>query len=97
MKQPAHGGDVVDIEMMDGIIPFNLLLNVQSMIAALGSGFTVQGVVDDTSELPDTGELGDIYLVASEGYATYTWSGTEWVLKLYNVATAEDLQAALYS
>lgn len=97
MKQPAHGGDVVDIEMMDGIIPFNLLLNVQSMIAALGSGFTVQGVVEYTSSLPASGELGDIYLVSSEGYATYTWDGEQWVLKLYNVATAEDLQAALYS
>lgn len=84
-------------EVLDGIIPLGLLAGVQQMIAALGSGFTVQGVVDDTSELPETGELGDIYLVASEGYATYTWSGTEWVLKLYNVATAEDLQAALYS
>ena len=97
MKQPAHGGDVVDIEMMDGIIPFNLLLNVQSMIAALGSGFTVQGVVEDISSLPASGELGDIYLVSSEGYATYTWDGEQWVLKLYDVATAADLQAALYS
>ena len=84
-------------EVLDGIIPLALLAGVQQEIAALGSGFTVQGVVNDTSALPETGEIGDIYLVASEGYATYTWSGTEWVLKLYNVATAEDLQAALYS
>lgn len=84
-------------EMLDGIIPLGLIAGVQAEIAALGSGFTVKGVVSDTSGLPESGEIGDIYLVASEGYATYTWSGTEWVLKLYNVATAEDLQAALYS
>ena len=84
-------------EVLDGIIPLALLAGVQQEIAALGSGFTVQGVVNDTSSLPASGELGDIYLVSSEGYATYTWDGEQWVLKLYNVATAEDLQAALYS
>lgn len=87
----------MDIEMMDGIIPFNMIANVQAMVAALGSGFTVKGVVGDDSELPESGELGDIYLMSSEGYATYTWDGTQWVLKQNDVATAQELQAALYS
>ena len=85
------------IDKMDGVIALGMLKQVKAMIAALGSGFTVHGVVEDTSSLPASGELGDIYLVSSEGYATYTWDGEQWVLKLYNVATAEDIVAALYS
>ena len=87
------------IDKMDGVIALGMLKQVKAMIAELGSGFTVEGVVASTSELPESGELGQIYLVVDEGYATYTWDDTqeEWVLKLYDVATAEELQSALYS
>ena len=78
-------------------MPLALLTSVQAMIAALGSGFTVKGVVEDASELPESGDLGDIYLMSSEGYTTYTWDGTQWVAKINDVATAQELQSALYS
>lgn len=78
-------------------LPLALLTNVQAMIAALGTGFTVKGVVADTASLPATGEIGEIYLVSGEGYATYTWNGSEWVAKINNVATAAELQTALFT
>lgn len=84
---------------MDGIIPFALLQGVQTMVSDLGSGFDVKGIVSTSDALPSTGEVGDVYLVSSEGYTRYTWDDTlgEWKPMLNDVATAEDLQSALYS
>lgn len=81
---------------MDGVIPLALLSGVQESVAALGSGFTVKGVVTKAN-LPATGTLGDLYLVSDEGYASYVWDGTQWVAKMNDAATAAELQEALYS
>lgn len=81
---------------MDGVIPLALLSGVQASVAALGSGFTVKGVVTKAN-LPATGTLGDLYLVSDEGYASYVWDGTQWVAKMNDAATAAELQEALYS
>ena len=84
---------------MDGIIPYALLRDVEQMIASLGSGFEVKGIEASVSDLPDSGELGEIYLVSGEGYTPYTWDGTEsaWMPVMFNVATAVETQSALYS
>lgn len=81
---------------MDGVIPLALLSGVQESVSALGSGFTVKGVVTKAN-LPATGTLGDLYLVSDEGYASYVWDGTQWVAKMNDAATAAELQEALYS
>ena len=83
--------------MLDGIVPLGMISDTNQMISALGTGFEVKGVVAATSDLPDSGELGDLYLVSGEGYASYTWSGTEWVLKDGDIATTSDINSALYS
>ena len=82
---------------MNGIIPYALLNSVKSMVASLGSGFTVKGVVTATSNLPESGTLGDLYLVSGEGYASYIWDGSAWQLKDGDVATDTDITSALYS
>lgn len=82
--------------MMDGIIPLALIVPVQQMIASLGSGFEVKGVVASADDLPESGELGDLYLVSGEGYTSYIWDGTEWVVKDGDIATNADIEAALY-
>ena len=84
---------------MDGIIPYSMLYAVQQMISDLGSGFEVKGIVSAASGLPESGELGEIYLVSGEGYTPYTWDATaeEWKAVAMNVATAAELQTALYS
>ena len=89
---------------MDGIIPYSLMEqlsgeveNVAEMIEALGSGFTVKGVVAATTDLPDSGELGDLYLVSGEGYASYVWDGDSWELKDGDIATNAEIDSALYS
>ena len=81
---------------MDGIIPYAMLKKVNESIAALGSGFTVKGVVTKAN-LPATGELGDLYLVSDEGYASYVWDGSAWQEKDGDVATNADIDSALYS
>lgn len=81
---------------MDGIIPLALQADIGASIASLGSGFTVKGVVTK-ADLPSTGSLGDLYLVSDEGYASYVWDGTQFVAKINDVATAAELQEALYS
>lgn len=81
---------------MDGIVPFAMLGDVQQSIAALGSGFTVKGVVTKAN-LPATGELGDLYLVSDEGYASYVWDGDSWELKDGDVATNAEIDAAIFS
>lgn len=81
---------------MDGIIPYSMLQNVNESIAALGSGFTVQGVVTKAN-LPASGELGDLYLVSDEGYASYVWDGDSWELKDGDIASNNDIDSALYS
>lgn len=83
--------------MLDGIVPFALLDGVKQMIASLGSGFEVKGVVATTSELPVSGELGDLYLVSGEGYTSYVWDGDSWELKDGDTATDSDITTALYS
>ena len=90
--------------MLDGIIPLALLEGVQGDVAdlqqeieGLGSGFTVKGVVADVSDLPDTGDLGDLYLVSGEGYASYVWDGDSWELKDGDIATTQEIDAALYT
>ena len=89
---------------MDGIIPYALMEqlageveNVAEMIEALGSGFTVKGVVAATTDLPGSGELGDLYLVSGEGYASYVWDGDSWELKDGDIATNAEIDSALYS
>ena len=81
---------------MDGIIPFAMLGKVNKQIASLGSGFTVKGVVTKAN-LPATGELGDLYLVSDEGYASYAWDGSAWQLKDGDIATNADIDSALYT
>ena len=83
--------------MLDGIIPLAMIGAVNESIAALGSGFTVKGVVASTSELPASGELGDLYLVSGEGYASYVWDGSAWQEKDGDVATNAQIDSALYS
>lgn len=82
---------------MTGIIPFALLKKVQSMIASLGSGFEVKGVVASTDDLPEEGTLGDLYLVSGEGYASYVWDGDSWEMKDGDIATNAEITSALYS
>ena len=83
---------------MDGIIPLGLQTAINEMIASLGSGFTVKGVVTKEN-LPSTGELGDLQLVSDEGYASYVWDDNlnEYVKKVNDVATSAELQEALYT
>lgn len=81
---------------MDGIIPLAMLGKVNKQIASLGSGFTVKGVVTKAN-LPATGELGDLYLVSDEGYASYVWDGSAWQLKDGDIATNADIDSALYT
>lgn len=81
---------------MDGIIPFAMLGKVNRQIASLGSGFTVKGVVTKEN-LPATGDLGDLYLVSDEGYASYVWDGSAWQLKDGDIATNADIDSALYT
>lgn len=82
--------------MLDGVIPLAMIGAVQQSIAALGSGFTVQGVVTKAN-LPASGELGDLYLVSDEGYASYVWDGDSWELKDGDIATSAEIDSALYS
>ena len=84
---------------MDGIIPYAMIYAVQQMITSLGSGFEVKGIEVSKDDLPESGELGEIYLVSGEGYTPYTWDGTEsaWMPVMFNVATAVETQSALYS
>lgn len=81
---------------MDGVIPLAMEAGLSASVASLGTGFTVKGVVTK-ADLPSTGSLGDLYLVSDEGYASYVWDGTQFVAKVNDVATAADLQEALYS
>lgn len=81
---------------MDGIIPFAMLGKVNRQIASLGSGFTVKGVVTKAN-LPATGDLGDLYLVSDEGYASYVWDSSAWQLKDGDIATNADIDSALYT
>lgn len=83
--------------MMDGIIPYTMIQDTNEMVSSLGSGFEVKGTVDDATDLPESGELGDLYLVKNEGYASYIWDGTEWALKDGGVASNAEILAALYS
>ena len=83
--------------MLDGIIPLAMIGQVQQQVAALGSGFEVKGVVDAKTDLPAEGELGDLYLVSGEGYASYVWDGDSWELKDGDVASNNDIDSALYS
>lgn len=86
-------------ELLDGIIPLAQIQGLKAMISGLGTGFTPQGIVASTDDLPASGELGDYYLVSSEGYAFYTWDNEseQWVVRTYNIATHEDIQEAFFS
>lgn len=82
---------------MNGIIPYALLNGVKNMVASLGSGFAVKGVVTSASDLPESGTLGDLYLVSGEGYTSYVWDGSAWQLKDGDVASDADITSALYT
>ena len=89
---------------MDGIIPYAMMgkissqvNDVEEMIESLGSGFTVKGVVAATTDLPESGELGDLYLVSGEGYASYVWDGDSWELKDGDIATNAEIDAVIYA
>ena len=82
--------------MIDGAIPLAMIGAVNESIAALGSGFEVKGVVTKEN-LPASGELGDLYLVSDEGYASYVWDGSAWQLKDGDIATNNEIDSALYS
>lgn len=83
--------------MLDGVIPLAMLKGVQQEVESFGSGFTVKGVVATVSDLPVSGELGDLYMVSGEGYESYVWNGSEYVLKGGDVATNAELLAALFA
>ena len=84
---------------MDGIIPFAMLKGVQEEVESMGSGLTPKGVVASASDLPDSGEVGDMYLVADEGYTTYVWDdvNNEYAPKRNDAATVEEYMEAIYS
>lgn len=71
--------------------------NVEQEIDALGTGFDVKGVVSATTDLPESGSLGDLYLVSGEGYASYVWDGEAWELKDGDIASDQEIESALYS
>lgn len=81
---------------MDGIIPYSMLGDLQQEVSSLGSGFNVKGTVT-YAQLPETGELGDLYLVSDRGYASYVWTGSSWEEKGSDTATRADIIAALYT
>lgn len=85
--------------MMDGIIPLAMIQGVQAEMETMGSGLTPKGVVASSSDLPDSGEIGDMYLVEDEGYTTYVWDdvNNEYAPKRNDAATVEEYMAALYS
>ncbi len=83
--------------MLDGIVPMAMIKATNQMVSSLGSGFEVKGVVANTSALPESGELGDLYLVSGEGYASYVWDGDSWEMKDGDIATNSDITTALYS
>lgn len=96
------GGDVVTPEPVTREEMFldeaaGHITDMQEEVESLGSGFTVKGVVEDVDDLPETGELGDLYLVSGEGYESYVWNGTAYVLKGSDIATAQELLDALFS
>lgn len=84
--------------MIDGAIPLALIDAVQQSVASLGSGFEVQGVVTKAN-LPASGELGDLYLVSDEGYASYVWDNVKnsWELKDGDIATNAEIDSAVFS
>lgn len=73
------------------------VIGVQEEVEALGTGFTVKGVVSAETDLPDSGNLGDLYLVSGEGYASYVWDGDSWELKDGDIASDADINSALYT
>lgn len=85
------------MEKMDGVIPLSQVSSTQAMISALGTGFTVKGVVTSNTDLPESGDLSDLYLVSDEGYASYVWDGDSWELKDGDIASNNDIDSALYS
>lgn len=84
---------------MDGIIPMAMITGVQAQVSSIGSGLTPKGVVASASDLPATGDVGDMYLVADEGYATYIWDdlNSTWAKKLNDAATVQEYLNALYT
>lgn len=45
-----------------------------------GKGLTIVGIVEDVSDLPESAEDFDVYLVGEEDpYDAYIWDGTAWV------------------
>jgi len=87
-------------EKMDGVIPLSIIMDVQAEISSgIGSGLTPKGVVESASDLPATGEVGDMYLVSDEGYATYVWDDVKekYAPKRNDAATVEEYMAAIYS
>ena len=82
---------------MDGVIPYAMIQGTNQMVAALGSGFEVKGVVAANTDLPDSGSLGDLYLVSGEGYASYVWDGDSWELKDGDIASNAEIDAAIYA
>lgn len=81
---------------MDGVIPLSMTASTQEMVSQLGSGFTVKGVVTEAN-LPDSGTLGDLYIVSDKGYASYIWDGSAWQEQAGDVATNANIDSALYS
>lgn len=84
---------------MDGAIPYAMLMGLKAEVDNMGSGLTPKGVVASTSDLPATGEVGDMYIVAGDGYATYIWDdlNSTWAKKLNDAATVQEYLNALYT
>ena len=84
---------------MDGVIPLSMIEGVQKEVENMGSGLVPKGVVASSSDLPASGEKGDMYLVADEGYTTYVWDDLNeiWAPKMNGAATVEEYLAAVYS
>lgn len=52
--------------------------SVESVLKTFPSGFTYKGSVSTTSDLPESAEVGDMYIVTGEDNAPYAWNGTGW-------------------
>ena len=51
---------------------------VEAALETYPSGYSYKGTVTTVSDLPDSAEVGDMYIVTGEGNAEYAWDGTTW-------------------
>ena len=52
---------------------------VKSLVESFPSGYTFKGTVASTTDLPNTAEVGDLYIVTGEENSEYVWDGTQFL------------------